>query len=308
MSNGPAPGDEDAAASRGVVACLVDDHPRLHEQALRWFATLTRCAGVAAGALAVFDAGAGGRASPVLAYLEGRGVRVRRIARFDPRFPATCNKIAALAAAAAATEGLLVFSDCDLAFLGDPRAHLSDPEALHAGPVHRPKPPLEMLGELLAARGLPLGETHALALYPDQRTCMGNANGGLYVVQAALARALAADWAREARWLLEERSELLEMWYVDQVAMLLALRTGGRRFRALPLGANLPTGDPGLGRVAPEAMGPLTGLHYHAHLTPEGLLKAPGVAHIDAAIARANAAIAEEYRQFALAGGTPPGA
>ena len=286
-----------------MVACLVDDSPELHDQALRWFATLTRCAGVGPGALAVFDAGVSARASPVLAYLEAHGVRIRRVARFDPRFPPTCNKIAALAAAAAATEGPLAFTDCDLAFLADPRRHFSDPDALHAHPVHRPKPPLEVLREMLAARGLPLGETHAPALYPDAPTCAGNANGGLYVAQAEFARALAADWAREAVWLLENRRELLEKWFVDQMAMLLALRAGGRRFRALPTGANLPTGDPGLGRLAPQAMGPITGLHYHGYLTAEGLLKATGVAHIDAAIARANAAIGAEYAEFAAAGG-----
>ncbi|MBZ5627121.1 MAG: class I SAM-dependent methyltransferase, partial [Acidobacteriia bacterium] len=103
----------------------------------------------------------------------------------------------------------------------------------------------------------------------------------------------------EAQWLLERR-ELLGKWavHVDQVSMLLALRAGRRRFCPLPLGANLPTHIPSLGNLPAAAIGPVLALHYHDHVTPQGLLMRVGIPGVDAAIDRVNEAISDELRQF----------
>ena len=61
---------------------------------------------------------------------------MRKIPPFDAR-SGHCNKISALAAAAAETCGVVAFTDCDLVFLSDPRNWLCDPGALHAKPVDK---------------------------------------------------------------------------------------------------------------------------------------------------------------------------
>jgi Methyltransferase domain len=277
----------------GTIACVVDDDARFHLQAFRWFAALTRCAGIRPDQLTVLNAGRR-RRSDVLSYLADRGVRVGSIDAFDSR-SGHCNKIGALRAITAAADSHVVLSDCDVVFLSDPREFVTDPHALHAKPVDAPNPPLSVLEEVMRARRLPLGETHPLPLYPPEMTCAGNANGGVYAGEASWLNALAADWSCEARWLLERRS-LLRQWaiHVDQLAMLLALRAGERRFRPLPLGANVPTHLASVARVPSPAIGPVTALHYHDRITAQGLLAHTGIAQVDRAIDRVNAAIAAE--------------
>ncbi len=281
----------------GAVACVVDDAPRFHLEALRWFAGLTRGAGLAPSELTVMNAGRQPH-SDVLEHLEERGVRIRPITSLDER-SRHCNKISGLLALTAESSGPVVLSDCDVLFLSDPRTWLADPHALHAKPVDAPNPPLAVLAQTLAARGLQLGDTHTLPLFPTEATCVGNANGGVYVGEASWLHALAADWCREARWLLDRR-HLLEDWavHVDQVSMLLALRAGRRRFCLLPLGANLPTHIAELREVSPAAIEPVMAIHYHDRVTPQGTLARTGIARVDVAVDRANEAISAEMREF----------
>jgi hypothetical protein len=285
------------AVQTGTVACVVDDNPQYHLQALRWFATLTRCAGVAASNLSVFNAGARPE-SDVLRHLAQRGVRVERVLPFDERSP-HCNKIRGLAAASQGALGTVVLSDCDLAFVGDPRRLLRDRKSLHAKIVDAPNPPLSILTDVLGARGFSPGAVEPLPLCPGDSTFRGNANGGLYVVHASLARSLAEAWAHEAKWLLA-RLHLLRQWAVhaDQVSMLLALRAGQWGFAPLPLGANTPTHAESIRSVASPLLEPLVGIHYHDQVTPQGLLLPTGHPHLDRAIDAANRAVRDEFKEF----------
>ena len=275
----------------------MDDDARFHLQALRWFAALTRCAAVRPEELTVLNAGRRPR-SDVLAHLEDRGVSVVPIEAFDAR-SAHCNKIAALRAITASTPGRVVLSDCDVAFLADPRELVSDPEALHAKPVDAPNPPLGILAAVLEARTLPLGEMHELPLFPAEWTCAGNANGGVYGGEASWLNRLAVDWSCEARWLLERRW-LLENWavHVDQLSMLLALRAGRRRFCPLPMGANVPMHLASIRDVPSPMIGAVRALHYHDQITPQGLLARTGLPHLDPAVDRVNQAISAEMAAF----------
>ena len=65
-------------------------HPRFHLDVLRWFATLTRVAGVDPADLTVHVVGS--TRSEALDYLGDQGVRVVGVEGFDPRSP-HCNKI-----------------------------------------------------------------------------------------------------------------------------------------------------------------------------------------------------------------------
>ena len=85
---GPLSGETDSGT--GLFSCVLDEHPRFHLDALRWFACLTEVAGVHPGDLVahvVGDGQLGGSGLP-----EGKGVSVVEVERFDRRSP-HCNKI-----------------------------------------------------------------------------------------------------------------------------------------------------------------------------------------------------------------------
>src|SRR6202022_3621695 len=84
QGSGPLPGP------LGLFACVVDEHPRFHLDALRWFATLTAVAGVDPTELVVHVVGP--ESSDALDYLKSQGVAIRTVDRFDHRSP-HCNKI-----------------------------------------------------------------------------------------------------------------------------------------------------------------------------------------------------------------------
>jgi hypothetical protein len=63
--------------STGTYSCVVDEHPRFHLDALRWFACLTEVAGVAPTDLVVHVVGSIG--SDVLTYLEAEGVTIESV-------------------------------------------------------------------------------------------------------------------------------------------------------------------------------------------------------------------------------------
>ena len=85
---GPLSGETDSGT--GLFSCVLDEHPRFHLDALRWFACLTEVAGVHPGELVAHVVG--DAHSDVLDFLRGKGVSVVEVERFDRRSP-HCNKI-----------------------------------------------------------------------------------------------------------------------------------------------------------------------------------------------------------------------
>ena len=169
---------------------MVDDHPRFHLDALRWFASLTGVAGVDPGDLVVHVVGQG--SSDVLEYLRSEGVAVRPVERFDTRSP-HCNKIAgALRLAQDPIDGLAVLCDTDIAVLEDPRL-LELPESTVGGKlVDAPVPSLEAVLNIFAVAGLDLPPVVPLPWGDGDRTVAGNTNGGLYLVPGQLVPGVAA--------------------------------------------------------------------------------------------------------------------
>ena len=49
--------DDSGRAATGVISCVVDEDPRFHFEALRWYAALNRIAGVDASDLIVHAVG-----------------------------------------------------------------------------------------------------------------------------------------------------------------------------------------------------------------------------------------------------------
>ena len=272
---------------RGLFACVVDEHSRFHLDALRWYAALTKIAGVSPRDLVVH--GVGTTSSDVLVFLKQQGVTVRGIDRFDDRSP-HCNKISgALRLAEDAIEGLAVLCDTDIVVLEDPRQIDLPPETVAGKVVDAPVPPIEVARNIFAAAGLADPPTVPLPWGPAQRTVAGNNNGGLYLVPGSLLPRVATAWAHWALWLLD-RSELLEEWtvYVDQVAMALALYAEHVTPTTLDVRWNTPIHDPT--RLPPDPPEPAV-IHYHQEVDRLGLIRTTGLAPIDQKIAVANDAI-----------------
>ncbi len=277
----------------GLFSCVLDEHPRFHLDALRWFACLTEVAGVHPDDLVAHVVG--DPQSDVLDFLKGHGVAVVEVAPFDKRSP-HCNKISgALRLAEENRNGTVVLCDTDLAVLEDPRTIELPEGSIGAKPVDAPVPPLPILGEVFAEAGLPAPRTIELAWGSDDLTLSGNNNGGLYLVPGSLLPGLATAWAQWARWLLD-RIALLGQWriYIDQVAMALALRAEGIDSTALAVRWNTPTHD--ASRIRADAAEPAI-IHYHQEVDRAGLLKDTSSPSINKGIAKANEAIARVWEE-----------
>ena len=280
---------------RGRFSCVVDEHPRFHLDALRWYAALSDVAGVSPDDLVVHSVG--GSTSDILEFLRSEGVTVRGIDRFDDRSP-HCNKISgALRLAEDDAPGLTVLCDTDVVVLEDPR-RLDVPHDVVAGkPVDAPVPPLEVLLRIFAAAGLSAPPAVPLPWEPDQRTLSGNNNGGLYLVPSPLLRRVATAWAHWATWLLDQL-ELLENWavYVDQVAMAMALTAENVASVPLDVRWNTPIHDPT--RIPADPPEPAV-IHYHQELDRLGQIRATGAPSIDRQIDVANTAIRRVWTKAA---------
>ena len=267
----------------GFVACVVDDAPAFKQQALRWFVSLTRACGVRPESLLIFAAGDAAR-SAELRWIAGRGAEVISIAAFDAR-NGYCNKIEGFTRfAAMGISGPLVFTDCDLAFLGDPRRFPHASGGLTARHVEYANPPIAILDAVLALAALAPRPQLPLPLQPGLSTYLGNANGGLYILEVSTARRIAPEWARWARWLLD-RIEVLDMWriHVDQVSMMLALLSTDTPFHPLALEYNCHTHIP----LPADTKRPKA-LHYHRQIDEGGLLKRTGASEVDGAVDEVN--------------------
>ncbi len=283
----------DGLQARGTFSCVVDEHPRFHLEALRWFVSLTAIAGVDPHDLAVHVVGSD--TSDALDHLRSHGVTVRSVDPFDPRSP-HCNKVAgALRMADERTEGLVVLCDTDVAVLEDPRTLDLPPGSIGGKVVDTPVPPLEVLHEIFAAAEVPVPPTVPLPWGEGQATVVGNSNGGLYLIPAPLLAVLAPAWERWARWLLDRR-ELLRDWafHLDQVAMVLALTAEGIGSFALDVRWNTPVHD--LTRIPPDPPIPAV-IHYHQEIDHEGRIRMTGFPSIDGQIARVNEAIGRLWQE-----------
>jgi SAM-dependent methyltransferase len=271
----------------------VDEHPRFHLDALRWFVSLTTIAGVDPGDLVVHVVGPD--TSDALAHLRSCGVRVRSIEGIDPRSP-HCNKVAgALRLAEERMEGLVVLCDTDVVVLEDPRTLVIPPGSIGGKVVDTPVPPLEVLHDIFKAADVPAPPTTPLPWGDNQATVVGNSNGGLYLIPAPLLPVLAPAWEQWARWLLDRRQLLLDWtFHLDQVAMVLALAAEGIGSEQLDVRWNTPVHD--LTRIPPDPPVPAV-IHYHQEVDPQGRIRMTGFPPIDRQIERVNEAIGRLWQE-----------
>jgi hypothetical protein len=137
------------STAAGLFSCVVDTHPRFHLDALRWFASLTRLAGVDPKDLVVNAISPA--QSEVLKYLQSQSVAVREIQPFDASSP-HCNKISvALCLSTEKRPGLFVLTDSDVVVFEDPRRLRVPQGKVGMTPVNMANPPLEILTIVFAA-------------------------------------------------------------------------------------------------------------------------------------------------------------
>ncbi len=199
------PADEPGGAkAKGIFSCVVDEHPRFHLDALRWFVSLTTIAGVDPRDLVVHVVGPD--TSDALAHLRSRGVTVRSIERFDPRSP-HCNKVAGalrLAAGAARGPGGSLRHRCGRA--RGPAVRLSSRRG-RSGERWSTLPSRPSRCSTRSSRppGCRLRRPRHFPGVKTRATVVGNSNGGLYLIPASLLPVLAPAWETWARWLLDRR-------------------------------------------------------------------------------------------------------
>lgn len=269
----------------GRIVCVADTGEHFRDQVERWFHCLTQLARVPPPDLTTVFVDASS-VPDWAAPLVSAGMGVEFAAAFDPRSP-HCNKIAGLMKAIDSGSGPIVLTDCDVAFLQDPRSFPGRNTAISGKPVDLRNPPIRVLDAILKEAGLPAPRKVRLSGRPWQRTYLGNFNGGMLVFGRSIVDSLVDRWAVRAKWLLD-RSALLEKWaiHVDQVSLLLAIIDEGTEMVRLSPGYNCPThvrGD--LLGLTPVA------LHYHYRVDQAGDLLPMGRRAIDRQVSVVNRAL-----------------
>jgi len=270
-----------------VLSCITDGSPKYDYQALVWATTLLQLAGREPSELLVHTTGA---VTPLLARIEELGVEVAPLEPFDPEWP-LAHKIGLLASPAirARAPDHVVFTDCDLAFAGDPVPWANG--TFRAKPVDLTKPPIAVWQELFQAEGFAEQPEEWLPTNAPGPTYARNVNAGVLMVPSAMLEGLGQCWARWYRHAQRHGSILgQDFSHLVQISLALALRELGVVVDPLPLGLNLPThlGRSRLGHVDEE---PIC-LHYHERVDTSGFLELTGSPAVDAAIERINGVLA----------------
>lgn len=280
-------------AGTGLFSCAVDVDRRFHLDALRWFAALTRVAGIAPDDIVLHTVD--GSTSEVVEYARRRGARVRAVQAFDRRAP-HCNKIAAaLELASAGVAGTAVLTDVDVVVTADPRSLRLGARSIAAKAVDGPNPPLEVLEAVFGQARLELPPLVQPDLDRSSPTIAGNANGGLYLVPGHLLSELSTAWSWWARWLLDSDVLGEYRFFTDQVAMAMALAAEGIELAPLAREWNTPTHVPEW--VSTIDTDPLV-VHYHERVEPTGPISTTGNPRVDAVVEAVNAATAGVWEKL----------
>jgi SAM-dependent methyltransferase len=290
--NTPRSAGQAPSSSGGVFSCVVEDDPGSHLDVLRWFASLTRLAGVSASQLVVWTVG--DRSSEVLQHLSGSGVIVRKMDEFELLFPGYDRIAGAARLAEMGVDGVAVLSSTDVAILEDPRAVAIPRGWVGARLVDAPKPPIGVLTSVFDAAAVRLPRQLACSGGSGESTIEGNCDDGLYLVPGSVLGPVTLAWDRWARW-LAERVELLGQWapLISQVAMALALAAGDVRPFALERRWNTSTS----GIPIPEDADPPAVIRYHQGLTRDGRVERTGSPSLDLQLDRLNEVITSLWHE-----------
>ena len=266
-------------------SCMVDQDPMFLEQSLRWARSLLDMAGVSAEDIVVHHTGE--VALRDLAALHALNVATCLVDAVSRRRP-HLNKLDQLGSKFLQDADVAVLCDCDTVFVADPRPYLPF-DAVAAGVVDLPNPPIEIWDTLLQRAGLVRQRPDIAVGSARATTIFENRNGGLYVFPGKRLRELDAPWRRWADW-LEAHTDVLGRYamFIDQISFALTCLELRIEPELLPRALNFPTHLPAEGS---DDGAPIM-LHYHNAVDPRGDLKSRGLPTVDRAIRFANERLA----------------
>lgn len=274
------------APSRVLVTALGEDRPRDRRELELLFRTLQHFGG-------------GLASSRQVAYLvnsvdqrfarklESIGVEPRVVPRVDVPVP-HANKIRMLEGIEREVDWLVIL-DTDIVIGGDFTRYLGGP-AVRARPVDHSPLDLDQWETLFARCGVRLpSERYYTSLHYEQT--VPYFNSGVVALPGAVAPSLAALWIAFVRIV----SSLCDTWpalrehrfYIDQLALALALAQLSLPVVPLPLEMNFPTHIPLDARTCPDEIEPLI-IHHHHRISGRGLVAQSGYTVPDRVIARVN--------------------
>jgi hypothetical protein len=208
--------------------------------------------------------------------------------RVVPRFDASCpwaNKLRMLEMSDLGDFDVLLALDCDVAIMGDLSSFLST--RMIRAAVDTAKIDDAAWQYLFESFNLDLGKN---VEDPYGRATWPYFNSGVLSIPTALCHDLQRRWSgaiESVRPLLNARPSLhSQRDYLDQIALAVALQTGGFDLEPLPHNVNCFTGGFMHGRRI--ALSEPFVLHYHGHRDPRGFLRRSGNAVVDEHINRFN--------------------
>jgi hypothetical protein len=277
------------AALNYPVYAVAEATPRFATQVRNLALSAQRCgASVQVGVVrgeaggSTWGAGFTGRAAVEMVVVE----------RVSARFP-HANKLAGLGRIVADRPSWGVLSDCDIVF-ERPAALAGTPDGTSAGssavlradPANHNRVPLAVWQRLSEQLREPaIGQRAADGQLPY-------VNSGLLHVGAAVQADLHREWQRavlELAAVTSEQPRRTWQFYLDQIALTVAIGRLGIDVAPLPAGENIPTHI----RTKPRRGGAVGSLHYHDAHTPEGFLLPAYSSWLQDAVAAANTRLSE---------------
>ncbi|WP_242110310.1 hypothetical protein [Luteimonas aquatica] len=272
-----------------AISCVIDEDFKYHRQARSFIASLAALDH--ARDLKKIVHHTGPLQPEFSAWLSGQGVTTRQVARYGDGPAAYCNKLQQFESLLQTGASHLILCDADIVFLSSPRALVREGH-VRARIVDGPNPDAAMLRRLLDAAGFRDEPCSAQpGFQPGARTHRLNCNGGMYVLERKQLSELSPAWRRWSAYCLSRQDILRDkILHADQLGFMLAMLETGLPFAELPCHANFPTHfDPARYADVPETF---SSLHYHGNVDGDGRLGCVGIPGIDAAIRKANAALA----------------
>jgi hypothetical protein len=270
---------------RAIYSFIIDGAPQFEIQT-RIILTSLIATGVSPGDIVAHcTPRASARAARIAQEL---GVMMRPLEPFlDGKY---CNKLNQLPTLLDIAADLYVLCDTDLAF-ADRIDDLYSTTHIRARQVGRANPPLDVLANLLVARGLSIEPRIVRTLLDEQPTWSVNCNGGLYLVPRGLLEYLSAAWRRETEFVFA-RPDVLGEWRrnADQLGFAIALLSAGLDVAELPVEVNFPLLP--AARLRHVRVDTPRVLHYHVPPDSRGLLRTSGHPGVDRAVAKINAWLA----------------
>ena len=197
------------------------------------------------------------------------GVEVRIVDRYDRRCP-HANKLKMLDLADQYKFSLLIALDIDTVIVNDFSSLLTE-DCLSAKIADGTPFSIEQWQKIFSFFRLPLPQQHYLTT-TTYVPVIPYFNSGVLIIPVKYLASLTKYWSYYLNLLLDLHQLDSQPFFVDQIALSLALPAGDIPVRPLPLALNFPTHVKIHPALHPHQINPYI-LHYHNRITPQSLLQ-----------------------------------